>query len=367
MKISLSKLKEYNDEGWITSRWHPYADLIIHNYTPKTQYEGHWDAITSICRGLITDSEGNVLARPFPKFFNYEEHLQKENLPGIPSEPFEVFEKLDGSLGILYFANGEPRIATRGSFESEQAKTGTDLLFNHLASATKMANDDDFNSMASRMFDRTKTYLFEIIYPENRIVVDYANSRELVLLSIIDIESGNEEPLPSQNWYSFRTRKEYEDRDIEKLLSMDEENMEGFVLRFASGFRCKIKFDTYKKLHHLLTETSSKVIWEYLKDGKDVEDILADHDVPDEFMDWIRSIRNEILHDRFEIEQEALEFYEKIKHLKDDRKEFALATKGFGYPSILFNMLDEKDYTEMIWKIVKPKHESPFKDNNESN
>jgi len=80
----------------------------------------------------------------------------------LPQEPFEVYEKLDGSLGILYWVDDEPRVATRGSFTGVQAQRGTAILrarYGHVAFRTDV------------------TYLFEILFPENRIVVDYGGGR----------------------------------------------------------------------------------------------------------------------------------------------------------------------------------------------
>ena len=103
---------------------------------------------------------------------------------GIPQLPFEVFEKLDGSLGILYWLNNLPYIATRGSFESEQARHATEILHGRY--------QHTFSSM-----DTNKTYLFEIIYPENRIVVDYGEMDDLILLTVIDNQTGHESIEPA--------------------------------------------------------------------------------------------------------------------------------------------------------------------------
>ena len=42
-----------------------------------------------MCRGLVTDNEGNIVARPFRKFFNMEEgkHTSTDN--------FKVYEKIN--------------------------------------------------------------------------------------------------------------------------------------------------------------------------------------------------------------------------------------------------------------------------------
>ena len=76
------KLKKYIEEKFISEQKHPELDLWIYNYTPKCMYEKKWDNITMSCRGLILDKNGNVIARPFKKFFNYEEYLsENKDLP----------------------------------------------------------------------------------------------------------------------------------------------------------------------------------------------------------------------------------------------------------------------------------------------
>ena len=42
------------------------------------------------------------------------------------------------------------------------------------------------------------------------------------------------------------------------------------------------------------------------------------------------------------------------------RKETALYFQTCQYPKILFSMLDGKDYSETIWRYVRPIYERPF-------
>lgn len=70
MKIDLQKFDEYADKKLITKREHPKGGLFIWNYTPLAQFSRTWDDVTLQARGLITDAEGNIVARPFSKFFN---------------------------------------------------------------------------------------------------------------------------------------------------------------------------------------------------------------------------------------------------------------------------------------------------------
>ena len=108
-------IKEMIKQKYISVHKHPTFDLYIYNYTKQTEAEHVWNEATETCRGLILDKDMNIVARPFTKFFNYEELVEQH--VNIPDLPFEVYEKLDGTLGIMYFANSDPYIATRGSFE----------------------------------------------------------------------------------------------------------------------------------------------------------------------------------------------------------------------------------------------------------
>jgi RNA ligase len=142
MNEFLLTLNQYYEDGLLYKQTHPTLPLTIWNYTPEVQYGQLWDEITLQCRGLIVDNEGNVVARPFKKFFNTEEGKH------TPTPEFEVFEKMDGSLGILFYYQKEWVFATRGSFTSDQSKKAYELL----------------EKYPIENLDKKNTYLFEIIY-----------------------------------------------------------------------------------------------------------------------------------------------------------------------------------------------------------
>ena len=87
--MDYSILKKYIEEGLISEQIHPEdANIRIYNYTPIVQFDKKWDDITMKCRGLIMNIQtGEILSNPFPKFFNWEEHIQLgKNIPGeIPN------------------------------------------------------------------------------------------------------------------------------------------------------------------------------------------------------------------------------------------------------------------------------------------
>lgn len=235
---NISLLNQMLEERYLNCQKHPTSELYIYNYSAKAQYDRLWNEITLACRGLILDEEGNVVARPFPKFFNLGEYDGQK----VPNSPFEVYEKMDGSLGISYVLDGKVQIATRGSFTSDQSVVANEML------------QDKYYDAISKMKDGI-TYLFEIIYPESRIVVDYGIEEKLVLLAMIDIETG--EDLTLEN-IGFPLVKKYDGiNDINVLNLLEEENREGFVIKYSDGYRLKVKFEEYVRLHRIITHVST--------------------------------------------------------------------------------------------------------------
>jgi RNA ligase len=328
-------LQQMVDEKLVMVNKHPEAELFIYNYTPKVQYEKLWNEITKQTRGLILDKEMNIIARPFSKFFNLSEHNPNE----IPNEPFDVYAKEDGSLGILYWNEDKPYIASRGSFTSDQSKHATELLYNKY-------------SQTFTKLDRDKTYLFEIIYPSNRIVLDYGNLDDIILLSIIDNKTGKDLPLID---IGFPIVKKYNGiNSLEELKLLEETNKEGFVIKFKNNFRCKLKFDEYVRLHRIITGVSNISIWEYLSEGKSFDELLEK--VPDEFYNWVKETANELTLEFNEIFSECKLVFKEF----ESRKETALYFKKQKFPAVLFSMLDGKAPDKVIWKMIRPTFSKPF-------
>jgi RNA ligase len=351
----LDILEKYHNDGLLHKQTHPTKDLTIWNYSPKVQYERLWDDITLQCRGLVTNSKGDIVARPFKKFFNYEEHKPED----IPNEDYVVYEKMDGSLGILFNYEGEWILSTRGSFTSPQAIKGKEILDRHDINAWRKDN----------------TYLFEIIYPENRIVVDYKGEEKLVVLGAIHTETGQEIPDSSLFWtqdsgFEVVTTYKTWGESYDLLKEEISKDREGYVIKFKNGFRMKIKGEEYKRLHKILTNFSSKDIWELMKDGKPMDEFLDR--VPDEFYKWVKQQVSSFELALERIENHCSKIHEYFRYGKygdredtPTKKDFALHLEKCNteiyYRSILFAMWDGKPYEHMIWKIMKPKYEKPFK------
>lgn len=313
------------------------GNLRLFNYTPAAQFEARWNFFERVSRGLIIDAKtGEVAARPFDKFFNWGEG---ERYTTAPIQT--VTEKADGSLGVLYRQNGRHCIATRGSFESEQALWATKFLHkNH-----------DLSSLPEEI-----TLLFEIIYPENRIIVDYQGLEDLVLLAARNRMTGQHyawkavSALADEYFFSLPIVYEFDtpEQVARACISLDA-NFEGWVVEFQDGQRFKFKGEEYRKLHKLLSGLSFKKVLEYMANG--TLDVLLSV-VPDEFMEevesWVQDIESTVDSTKSEIDH----LFEMAP--KGSRKEFALwvIENHKTLAHYLFARLDGKPLDSLIYKTV---------------
>jgi RNA ligase len=357
------------EAGHVTRKQHPDLPLSILTYTRECQYGHIWNEVTMQCRGLVVDDNtGAVVALPFPKIFVTAMHGVHDFAPPLPAEPFEIFEKADGSLIIVFHYDGRWHAASKGSFISEQAEWAQ----NQLAACDLTRLDPGL------------TYLAEAIYPGNRIVVDYRDREDLVLLAAYRPADGSEELLSTiaPHWVGIGPviRTWGLDSDISKLeelaaasitLGGDEvggTEEEGYVIRFASGMRAKVKLTSYLKLHKLFTGTNERTIWEVLASGQDPA-VLFDT-VPDEFADWARSIADGLRDQHAQILAEASEDHREVLAQLPavyDRKSFALLAQTTKHRSAMFLLLDDRTdaVSTWAWKQIKPRGDKPFKTDEE--
>ncbi|MCK5614538.1 hypothetical protein KAR91_72405 [Candidatus Pacearchaeota archaeon] len=342
--IDYTTIKPYIEKKLINEQVHPEDENVrIFNYTQKCQFEKEWDEVTKQCRGLIMNVEtGEILARPFPKFFNVGEHTDVYGLT-VPDEIPIITEKYDGSLGIMYTFNGETRIATRGSFTSDQALW-----------ATKWWHENK----GPEPYGNDQTHLFEIIYPENRIVVKYEFSG-LVHIGTLDTKTG----VAVKAIMPVKTVEYIQPMDLRSLAGLNKENAEGFVIYYPKAeLRLKVKFEEYVRLHKIVTGFSVIGVWEYLsKYGVGANIRIMAENAPDEFYEWLDGISEEIRKSYQHIESEAKRQFSIIPDCGDNRKDWADHIKQMDQPGIGFAMLDKKDYKPLIWKMIRPKGNVTFK------
>lgn len=339
------------NEGMVRIQFHPSFPLCIATYTKDAVVKREWNPVTTACRGLIwNEKTGEVLARPFPKFFNLGEPGAREDYDA----QVEVTDKMDGSLGIGYVWEDKCYIATKGSFASPQADEGNRLLHTYYP---------------DWLPPKGVTPLWEIIYPENRIVLDYGDARYLSLIEGIDIKTGKtynpdgmEESGIWSSWNGAAVNLVWYHSLGEAVSALPRDNAEGYVVRYLDDdTRIKIKQKDYIEKHKMVFLLSEKSVWESLRDGRFDE---YKKGMPDEFHDWMDQTASPFLqkfHDHVELLNET-RFIPEVDDLfqrgdRPARKELAALTRSAPrwVQKCLWCMWDGMDYTSYIYKQFEPK------------
>ena len=354
---------EINKETYDALIKHPYinhkikGDVTLFDYNKECQYARAWDKYTVNARGLCINRHSyEIVARPFMKFFNYEE-LADEGIEA-PDGKFRALVKEDGSMGTAFFHADTWYVATRGSFDSEQAIWARKFMERHLC---------------TDQMDKTYTYVFEIIYPGNRIVVDYGDMEEMVLLAVINKFTGEEMPynqmLNEARDLCAEVVEMVEFDSLEDLLEKRKHltaNEEGWVLTYDNGFKMKVKGAAYCELHRLISNISPLHAWrEFTYENVIDNDIQIKEEyvvsIPEEFRDTCEP-------DVIELNRRAQESYNKLLEAYNDVSKMTFLDNKSRYFTIIEKYPKEGDMIlalingnylkvkERIVKSVKPKN-----------
>jgi RNA ligase len=244
------------------------APLVLYKYSDLCTYSKAWDDYTRQARGIIFDIEsGECVSRNFSKFFNLNENeseiqaLQKRLDAGLN---YTVYDKADGSCTLLHWKERVPQMTTMGSFDSDQARIAL-TIFNEKY-YTK-------NFFKISTFPKEYTAIFEVIYPANKIVVDYGDEWDLILLGAVHRLTGVEYPPEALHVLAdiigcrmVRSESLTLEQCIERAKTINK-NKEGWVVRFSDGYRIKIKGEQYLKVHRALSNCTPLFVWEEMKNG----------------------------------------------------------------------------------------------------
>ena len=368
--LNMSSLFYALNGGLVTQRNHPRWPLAILNYTTKAMGKTHDNDTLRKCRGLIYDVETfEIVARPIQAFFNVNDERYPETSIERLQTLFhsavshhdvclEITEKMDGSMGIIYqYKDNPPEVATRGSFTSEQAVWATLFV---------------------QSYDYVKPPLYtpivEIIYPGNQIVVDYGDRKALVLIAMIETETGAELTHRAQ---PFRlppaplTVVPLYNKSPAQCALENFRNREGYVFKFfvhdkTIPLRFKAKFEDYRLAHRAMFGMNTRDVWELMKAG--TLDWSVFDSATDGFKKWLRD-QVTTLQDEFEHCKQLVEMLvDDVQHVGIDRdttrKEVAefLKSRAGNLFSACFACYDGKDYQAAIWKTLRPARAVSYKE-----
>ena len=290
----INGLNKLVDQGQVNRKLSPNGHYTLYNYASIVSVK--WTTVMTLARGLVVDLvKEKIVALPFPKFFNHNEHPPPKGYDD--HEILSVETKHDGSLGIFFYDEYDNCwcMITRGSFVSPQAGWGQ----RHLS------------GVDVSVLDINNTYLFEIICPESKVVVQY-ESDQLRLLSGYNNISYQELTRPVLEETASLIKTPIVERhdhlnSIDKIKE-DLEGMSGFMqegyvvlLRAPDGtvVRRKFKCKNYNTLHRSKSNLSKKSIFEIMKGSSTpMEDVIKFADTqPEEHTDMIMKWAQEIMSD----------------------------------------------------------------------
>lgn len=314
----------------------PELGLTVYKYSPMVPAMRLWDQVTLTCRGIIFDDDGRLVARPFSKFFNLSEHADGEidiNATGL------VMDKIDGSLGIGFHRDGAWHVSTQGSARSEHAVFATGLM--------RAAYAD------TRVVDGW-TPLFEIIAPQFRIVADYGDTEDLILLGAVADDGRWIGPDAARELFGFTgpVAPSWRGSIRDALATPDPGDLsEGFVVAPDTGPMVKIKFPSYLAAHRARFQITPRSVFRALRDGTDAEVRAL---LPDEFYADFDAVAAPLRARFAEVEEEAAAWSARVP--EGDRGHRARWVTAHVPPRlrsvVMRRAVAGDDATDAIWRIV---------------
>jgi RNA ligase len=245
-------------------------------------------------------------------------------------------------------------MVTTGSFDSEQALVGFQMFF-----------DRGYNRLR---LDKDLTYLFEIIYPENRIVCDYGDDRRLVFIGTVT-RAGRFMPSALIDGHPFGdVPRTINPKDLpahemfDYLNRITSENAEGWVVHYPdTGHTLKVKSDRYVELHRLVSNMTPKALWRYMyEEGKTMDQLVGE--LPEEWTNWVVETASSILHERSNYNQRVknatLAILLKSEERGWDRRQiYQSATRHPKIAHMIMMLIDgnTKRLSDALWRMVEPK------------
>lgn len=309
-------------------------------------------AIRRECRGLIFDLDGNIMSRPFHKFFNVGEREETQAHNEVFTQPFTLMEKMDGSMIRPLLVDGYLRLGTKMGITTVAMQAEEWLV----------AQDPALKEWLLAYMAHDYTPLFEWISPDNQIVLDYDNA-DLVLLAVrcnltgrylnlFEGAAGIKSPFTVVSQYGSieLDLKDYID------IAREQENREGDIIRFADGHMVKIKNDWYVRIHKCMDR---------IRFDRNIVDLIINEEVddivpllPEKEIAKVRDFEIRFW-DAFKHTEECLMllFLEAKMNYGEDRKRIALefipTLENKMDAPIIFKMLDGVDLREFMLKIVR--------------
>lgn len=306
-------------------------------------------ALERECRGITFDKNGLVISRPLHKFFNLneKEHCSVQNIDWTQVKA--IYPKLDGSMISAALLEGEYRLKSKMSFNSDVAISASNFV----------EGKENYYSLIKDTVDNNLTPIFEYTSPKNRIVIEY-KEENLTLLHVRDNFTGeylNAEYFAKKHNIPFSGYSFSSDTSIEDILNIVNESkgIEGYIIQFNNGDMVKLKTPWYCDIHGAISFLRERDIAKLVINQKldDMISILQLNGYEGVDFDRIYQIEKEIIDYIEELKKNSLIIVENAKKDNLSKKEFAFQYKNHEHFWILMKLFDNHhiDYLEFYRKV----------------
>lgn len=227
-------------------------NLVLFKYT-QGESDG-FNPIVKECRGIILDRDNNwkVVCHAFDRFYNVG---QPE--AAVMGQKLRVYEKVDGAIVKFYCYKDKWYCASNSTIDACECYIDGKWNFFDLVEKALATYGLTFDYYTFKFLDKRYTYIYELVCPETRQIVDYGGDRKLYYLGERNIETNQEYYCPARDYncgvsnvevYQFATNTMEE---VMKQVESLGDNAEGFVVVDENWNRVKVKTTNYFKLHYM--------------------------------------------------------------------------------------------------------------------
>lgn len=229
-------LKHFNT---ITINESEDKSLCILKYNTKYMMKNNWDDFYKITRGItINWKKCEVVMYPFDKFFELNEHSStKINIVKKlydSTDYVEVTEKIDGSLIMIRYYNGEYLISSSGQLKGIHVDIARDILFKN---NKYLKFIKDFSNYTIILEMKNTLYHNLIKYNKNDLTIigmrDMSDFKLLNRKEILELIKGYEVSLVKTYEYSLKEL-------LQIIIKSDLPPIEGYIMRI-NDFMVKFK------------------------------------------------------------------------------------------------------------------------------
>ena len=283
---------------------------------------------------------GNIICRPWHKFFNVGEREETFFNKIDMSQPHELYDKLDGSMisslvaddGNLYYTS----------------KKGVTAICGPVHEYVRLSNYD-YNGFCLELINKGFTPIFEWCSRKQRIVLDYPVDK-LIVTSVRSMQGGYylklEEISDIANHFNvpYAKPENINITNIKELCDYTEKliGLEGFVLRIGDD-RFKIKAEEYRRIH----KTLEGIVFE-----KDIISLICNNTLDDviphlslDIASIVKSYEEKVIKNIVEESKNLINMTLDVYGRFPNKKDFALYIANF--PS------EKKPFMFHIYEIIK--------------